>query len=412
MKKYSRFFAGVLMILFFCITQYLIVYRAHGFWNIEQRALFHIYAHDPLYSAHGHTIEYPIGAWFYFKTISFFEPVVEKLIGFNYFRGNFFYLFSTASIAIYIFMWYLLSHVINFKNSRQEIGFHLLLFVIPFLGYIYLLMNTFDLLPAGLAFFSAIALIHNKKYTSAILLAIATSIKWFPAILFPIFFLFLRQISDKIRYTFAFFTMLFAIVLAGSAIIPLDIQLSSFSFHGARGIHHESLYGNVVGLIFSVAYHPDFATILQNGAMTIVGAPFLEILARLSFFILLTSLASIYILLLTKRKFLSRESVAIASCLSILSFILFSKVLSPQFIYWLLPFIIYIGYTIPKHTKLIVLYIFALALSMIPPFFMFQEFVRFNHLPYAILSTRNILLLSIYFLLWKSLISSMSNKKK
>jgi len=178
---------------------------------------------------------------------------------------------------------------------------------------LYFSYNRYDALPVFLSILSIWLLSKEKYKFSVFFLALGVLTKWYLVLLFPIFLTFYysryKKINRGMTYIFCF-TIILAIVatlLSGG----VEALLSPYKFHMARGLNKESLFYLLKSILGSDAWFTIFFF--------------------LQFLIVPLCMVS---------KIDSLEKVIKWAGLSILVFMLFAKFYSPQWILWVLPFLI------------------------------------------------------------------------
>jgi hypothetical protein len=200
--------------------------------------------------------------------------------------------------------------------SRSNCAFLVLL--PPTLWYTY---NRFDILPAFLCLIAYSAATKRKWILASIILAIATFTKWYPILLLPGFFMYATTRESRFQWKMIIgFTMTSgAIVLLTYLYGGLETVLAPYQFHLVRGMEYTALPVLLDGLIrsllgshISLPYFFLFFFIMQ------VSAPILAFLVKLD----------------------SLDGL-IHYCVIVTGlFVLFSRIWSPQWFLWLLPFLI------------------------------------------------------------------------
>nr|MBP9748657.1 DUF2029 domain-containing protein [Patescibacteria group bacterium] len=204
-----------LILFFLCGCLALILLRQQGFLSIDQRGLFFAYGQNAQTTTFGHTIEYPIGAWYFFRACTVLATWTAPFFE-NTFQG--FAFFFSLSIAIaYAAVWALCVRWISPRRWQEEVMIGVAFLVFFLAANPYLVLSTFDILPVLCLLGSMILLLRRRDTWSATLLGIAISIKWFPGVFLPLALLFLlqntRSIPWKYALTVALTTLL--LVLAG-----------------------------------------------------------------------------------------------------------------------------------------------------------------------------------------------------
>jgi hypothetical protein len=199
-----------------------------------------------------------------------------------------------------------------------------------------LLANRFDVVVALDVAAALLLAVLGVHWAAAAVLGLGFALKLVPAILLPIVLLLSPTPRQAIRSGFAF---------AVGALVPFVPYLPEgltglgrvFAYHGVRPLQIESVLatphwiGQLLGLV-QIRIEDAFGG--QN-----VGAPGADTIARWSGLLGVAALGATYAAAWRARARIRSDgaSLALAATATILAFITFGKVLSPQFLIWLLP---------------------------------------------------------------------------
>lgn len=199
-----------------------------------------------------------------------------------------------------------------------------------------LMLSRFDLWVAALTVGALAALVLERRTTSAVALGAAIATKLFPAVIAPIAFVWLWKRHGR-RAALAWAGIVAAVCavvfLPFAAVAPAGLG-HSFGVQLHRPLQLESLAGQIL-----IALHNDagttlhvFTTVSQN-----LSGPGTRLAAALS------SVAQVVALLaawaLYARGPQTRERLLRYAAASVLAFVAFDKVLSPQYMVWLIPLV-------------------------------------------------------------------------
>lgn len=207
----------------------------------------------------------------------------------------------------------LIIQIYSLKTESKNLAFLLLL---P--AGIFYMFNRFDVLPAFLSILSVSFLFKGKFKLAFFILAVSIMTKWYTVVMAPVYLSYCWNFNKKDCFrAFIVFVITIAII-AGSTIIWIGIDgfLVPYKFHFYRDV-------NLEGLLHL------FLLVLDS--ISIDGYLFIALFSFLQFIIIPISLAS---------KINTKEKVLIWSAISILIFMLFNKIYSPQWILWITPFLI------------------------------------------------------------------------
>jgi uncharacterized membrane protein len=201
---------------------------------------------------------------------------------------------------------------------------------------LYFAYNRFDILPSFLVLLSLFFLQRKRDTLTGIVLGIAVLTKWYPVLLFPIYFLYIFQTRHRIAWkmSLAFGLTCFLLVLPTFLTAGFPGLIQPYAFHDARGIEFAAL--------------PGFVQSVLGGWLGIaIRVPLLT-----TVFLVLSVLP---VLLSVFARIDTMNKVVFWSILIITSFMLFSRIWSPQWMLWLLPLLILTART-PRHIHLIICY--------------------------------------------------------
>jgi len=186
--------------------------------------------------------------------------------------------------------------------------------------FFYYGLCRFDTFPA-LASLLAVLLTIDKKYLlGAVFLGLAIGIKWYPMVLaLPL----LVMQPNKFKWTLVLGISTLFFCFHHIVLVGWENVLATYTFHTGRGTNGESL-------LYLISKY-----LLQNE---------LPAITRQVFFMMQFIPAVILAAYLWKNKVQpTSEVIAIAAIFTIFSFILFAKFHSPQWLIWVIPFIILLG---------------------------------------------------------------------
>jgi len=187
-------------------------------------------------------------------------------------------------------------------------------------GTLYFTYNRFDILPAFLALWSLWSLRRQKFVVTGILLGIGALTKWYPVLLLPVYLSYDYALHKRVNWK-----MILAFTVTGTLIaLPtlltggLAALLSPYLLHAGRGLEQVSLPVLLRLLFWNIDLYP--STVLLTYiflALQFLPTP-LSLFARID----------------------TEEKLLQWSILIIGTFILFSRIYSPQWLLWLMPFLI------------------------------------------------------------------------
>jgi uncharacterized membrane protein len=199
-----------------------------------------------------------------------------------------------------------------------------------------LMLSRFDLWAAALTVGAVAALLWERRATSAVVLAAAIATKLFPAVLAPIGFAWIwHRHGRRAALTWAgtVVGVCAAVFLPFVVIAPGGVW-HSFAVQIDRPLQLESLGAMllvVVHLVFGTTLHV-FTTMSQN-----VSGPGAHAVAILSSIVQVAALVAIW--WLYARGPQTRERLVAYAAAAVTAFVAFGKVLSPQYLVWLIPLV-------------------------------------------------------------------------
>lgn len=204
----------------------------------------------------------------------------------------------------------------SFPSDRK---YRCLLMLLP--PTLFFVVNRFDILPALLCLI-ALKMVQEKKWVfSSIILAFATFTKWYPILIFPGFFVYASTQENKLQWKMIVFFLMTSFFIITPTYFQGGIEavLFPYKFHTIRGMEYVAL-----------------PVLINNFLVNFVNISISQQKFFLFFFIL--QILSQLLVLFLKINTLQR---LVNYCIIVISmFILFSRVNSPQWFLWLLPFLI------------------------------------------------------------------------
>jgi hypothetical protein len=202
------------------------------------------------------------------------------------------------------------------RSDRKNYAFFMMLPACIFFAH-----QRYDILPAFLGIISVFFLLKERYWTAALFLALGVVAKWYLILLAPVLFRYAYLKRNKIDYS-----MIGIFILTGMAFVLLttmhsgfDAVLIPYRFHLGRPFNFESLFYHFK-LLFDSLLNINIATKPVYSLFLLLQVAVMPFASR----------ADIR----------SPRDVYAWSALSILCFMLFSKFYSPQWILWVMPFLI------------------------------------------------------------------------
>lgn len=196
-------------------------------------------------------------------------------------------------------------------------------------------LNTYDLFPALLTIAAVLAFLHGRERTTYILLALAVAAKVFPLVLLPLVLIesWERGGRNAVRRALAWFAGVLVLVHLPFAVMGPGGLRFSYWVQLKRGLEVESLGGGILLVLSRLGLHPVTLRDTAAGSRDAVGT-LPDALAVVS------SLAVVAAVLYVAWVYLRGRRDRVLACASaVTAFVAFNKVLSPQYVVWLLPLV-------------------------------------------------------------------------
>ncbi|MDQ3889387.1 MAG: glycosyltransferase 87 family protein [Actinomycetota bacterium] len=202
-------------------------------------------------------------------------------------------------------------------------------------------LTRYDLWPAALTTGALAALLAGRERLGLAALALAVGAKGYPLVLLPLALVHVARRRDRRRamVALAVFVAVLAAVLVPFAALAPDGLRASFERQGGRPLQIESLGSALLlGAHQLGLYAPRVVT--TYGSQNLVG-DLPDALAAVQTILQLVAIAVVWIAFARGRG--GREGLVAAAAAALVAFVAFAKVLSPQFLIWLLPLVPLVG---------------------------------------------------------------------
>jgi hypothetical protein len=256
--------------------------------------------------------------------VSEYPQIPTYLFGLNEFIAGFFdvsirflIFYSIIAFEMIVVLYFFIK--ILYESFPSDRKYRSLLMLLP--PTLYFVINRFDILPALLCLI-ALKMTQEKKWIPAsIILALATFTKWYPVLIFPGFFVYASTQEHKYQWKIVVVFLMTSLFI----ILPtyfqggIDAVLFPYQFHVDRGMEFVA-----------------FPLLINHILLDFADISISQQYFFLFFFVLqiLPPLLAIFLKINTLERL-------VKYCIIVISmFILFSRVNSPQWYLWLLPFLI------------------------------------------------------------------------
>jgi hypothetical protein len=200
-------------------------------------------------------------------------------------------------------------------------------------------LNTYDLFPALLTIAAVLAFLRGRERTTYVLLALAVAAKVFPLVLLPLVLIesWERGGRDAVRRALAWFGGVLVLAhLPFAALGPGGLRFS-YWVQLRRGLEVESLGGGVLLVLDRLGLHSVTLRDTAPGSRDAVGT-LPDALAIASSLVVVS--AVLYVAWLYLR---GQRDRVLACAAAVTAFVAFNKVLSPQYVVWLVPLVPGVG---------------------------------------------------------------------
>ena len=209
-----------------------------------------------------------------------------------------------------------------------------------------IILEQYDVFPAAFTLLAVVYYSRGRDAAAWIFLALGVMTKVYPLLIAPVFLLMdwrrgLR-VRDVARAAVAFTATCVVVVLPLLVIAPTSLT-RMVAFHAQRGIHLDSTYGSLALVVD--AFNLSFVHVVFTFRSWNLAGPVPDVLARLSTPLLGLLLLGAYAFIAKCIRALDAEHtrdvrvVATCSAFVLLAGLVGSKVLSPQYLIWVLPLI-------------------------------------------------------------------------
>ena len=197
-------------------------------------------------------------------------------------------------------------------------------------------LNRYDLWPALLTAAGLAALVAGRSALGPALLGVATVAKGYAIVLLPLALVYVwrrRGREQAKRSLIAAAVAVTVVMLPFAALGPGGLKHSVW-IHLRRGLHIESLAGSVLAAADRLGLYT--AHVFNGFAIELEGT-LPSVAAAVSTLIQIAALGAVWVVFARGEP--SRQRLVTASVAAITAFVAFGKVLSPQFIIWLVPLV-------------------------------------------------------------------------
>ena len=226
----------------------------------------------------------------------------------------------------------------KYAMSQQSINFMIIIYSLLGLVFFKILYHRLDIVVASFILLSIYLLLKGRDKSLFINSYAGFFYKIIPTFNLPAAIIVLNSPGNNFYYRVfqqSFYFLLIVILTMLGLELVANEYIYSILHHANRGIQMESLYGSIILFTDLITGHISHIDDIY-GAFHVRSTLFFEYIAKyLGFFIL--ALFHLYLARLGAQKKLQRSDFLTISLLVFLLFISFQRVLSPQFLIWILP---------------------------------------------------------------------------
>jgi uncharacterized membrane protein len=196
-------------------------------------------------------------------------------------------------------------------------------------------LNTYDLFPTLLTVATVVSFLRGRERTTYVLLALAVAAKVFPLVLLPLVLIesWERGGRDAARRALAWFGGVLVLVHLPFAVMGPGGLRFSYWVQLRRGLETESLGGGILLVLNRLGVHSvtlrDTAAGSRDVAGTLPNA--IAVVSSLAVVVAVLYVAWVYLR--------GRRDRFLACAAAVTAFVAFNKVLSPQYVVWLVPLV-------------------------------------------------------------------------
>ena len=258
------------------------------------------------------------------------------------------------------------------------------------------ILTRFDLWPALLSVGALAALAGGRERLGLGVLGLAVSAKIYPAVLLPIALLYVarRRGGREALVGLGIFAAVLAAVLVPFAVLSWDGLLHAFTEQARRPLQIESLGSSVLLAVADLGgYEP---TIVSSFGSQNLSGQLPDTLAGLQTAVQIVAVIAVWILFAISPR--RTPQLLAASAAAVAAFAAFGKVLSPQFLIWLIPLVA----LVLGRLGAVAWGLFALALALTHAYFpkrYFDGLLTLDSGPVWLLVARNVAFVALVVLL-------------
>lgn len=284
------------------------------------------------------------------------------------------------------------------SGARRAAAFGLVAVMPAALGAV--VLNRYDLWPVLLLVLGLAAILHARDRLGFGLLAAGAAVKIFPAVVLPVAALHVYRTRGRaaLQRALAVFAAVGFLLVAPLALVGPGGFGFSLKTQLVRQLHLESVAASVLLAADSIGVYSRRIVAGNPGSLDLSGT-LPDALGVLSTVLLVAALAAV--VLAYRRAEESAELLVAGAAASLVAVVVFSKVISPQFLTWLAPLVPLVA----GRRGLLASVVLLVALVLTQVEVVYEHPLRAGDWPVWVLLARNALLLGLFVLLLGSLLA-------
>ena len=255
----------------------------------------------------------------------------------------------------------------------------------------------FDLVPALLTGIALLLTISGSALLAGVVLAAAIATKLYPAVLVPVTVAAYVATTDYrgLREHVVGLAVTGGVLLAVTLLMMPEAIGGVMSYHFGRGVQIESTFGGIVEIGHLVGLTSGTVTDQFNSLQ--IDASWTPAMIAIQPLLLiglvaLTAVAAFYAF---RRESMTAEGLSLRTLIgflvaALIAFMIGSRVLSPQYLVWLLPFAPFL-----RRTDFVLIAV-AMALTVVVFPYLYNDLIGLQPLPIWIVNVRNVLLIAVF----------------
>ncbi len=300
-------------------------------------------------------------------------------------------------------------------DSRRAMALYMMLMLL----LIEFVADRYDIFPMVITLASLVMFAEKRHGWAFMLLAVGMMTKLYPAVIVPIYMIYMIGSSD-LRGALkgaAVFALTSLAVVAAFWIAQPETITGFLEYHSDRPLQIESIAASVLYPLSVIGlFDADIQLFRDNdfGSDNLVG-PFPDAVAEVLLPMMVLSIVVLYAVCLFRRQRLASggiRAVVLAIAMALLLFLTVNKVLSAQYLLWLVPFLVYLVMESDRSEGSKRLGILSVAVCLLTQLFFAYNAGwcngDINGFGMMLILVRNIVLVAVVFLIFRGLRSAVS----